>query len=263
MTFKSLPLGFKLGRRGAPRINVLAESDTDLVFPTPENASKSLIGTVVFNGRYATRVARFQHVVHDGHLVRSHLNDDLKQPYPIQRKKLTAFAVRSLLKGLMLNDPRLITATVEASYLETLFQLADDELAAWMAVNKAQLVRLFGLVSIGMVMKCVSQTKLRDGDVEAQHPEAWKSWNDLHTRKDPTGDTEGTDEHAVGSRIRRNAWVYNADLAIRGAQNANVIRDRAVAAGGLLDAPELKLFNDTAHRELTTADVAAVSVGEG
>lgn len=254
MTFKPLPNGFSIRRsRNAPTINILTEeSDPELVKPLSDKTRSTLVGDVVQHGRYATRLRPHKYTTHDGRLVREQLNPDSEQHYPYERATVSSAAIREVVKGLMLKDSTLLTAPADASYVETLFQFLPDELAKWVNTNRDHFMAVMQSLPIAPTLKAISVMKNHDGDIEAQHQDTWRLWQDRQTHKGPT-DLEAD---GIGEKIARNSWVRNADRALRCSLTANQIRERT---NGLWEAPTLSLRNVDKKRELTEDDIAAVA----
>lgn len=252
--FKPLQPNFKITSTSkTPTVNVLNRTNRQFLRPLSVDAYQSLIGTVVYNGQHSTRIAPRHRVVYDGRLVRSHFAESLEgAKYPFARDRNNSARVSTIVKGLMMNDPRLITSPVEATFIETAFQLANAELAEWMDNNREELTLLLQTTPLFQVARAVSQMKNHDGDIEAKHNDAWLLWRD---RKGSTGPTPPETAASLARRLR-NKWVRKASQAKQCVHEANAAK--ADKRSRLLDAPPLYVYDRDIKGELENTTISGI-----
>jgi len=138
-----------------------------------------------------------------------------------RRNKRSAAAIRSIVKGVLLNRGSATCSKTDPLYLETIYQIAaqtDPKTAAWIKSNTGKILDMFGVAPMTTTLSSISRVINHDPDNEVEHfPEFVKRQKWL--AKTGIGSAQAINA-AVKAR-KLNRWRVTAKTAVTLAQRAN------------------------------------------
>lgn len=177
----------------------------------PRTDPEQLVGDVSYTANFSTRIGVNKWRTYDGRLIHpTHVSAENVEMF--RKSRMTGHAVRSIVKGILIDAPHIINACTEVKLTEALLQISPEA----RRIGKAALLLMFSQAPVNRVLQAFSCILNHDGDLERVRNTEWWRWRD-RTK-------EGGDPTLRLDRHRYTHWARRAGISRAMAAKANDTR---------------------------------------